>query len=685
MSRKNIYQFPFARYPAVRIALVLASGIVTARQTGLDTLFPLYVVFLGLCFFLLIVEFAKPDNATPAKYRISVATFVIVIFLFGMLRYGIHRKQMSTPEISLQKLFKWQQINFKGTVYNLTPTASGQYHLDIAVDSTYIQDTLIWTHRYNLRGILDSSNTNGLSRPGPGTGIFFKATIRPLEEPRNPHAFDYRKYLASQNIFLHAGIDTVFSRRPPKRNLNWTSFRQRVLGLIDLNFPVENRDVAKALLLGYKNELDRNHKKAYSRVGLAHIMAVSGLHVGFIIAPFWMVIPFFWSFRYGKSTGLSILVVLLAGYAGLTGFSSSVSRAALTGGFITYGKLFHKAGNSINLTAVSAVILLLINPADLFTPGFQLSFSAVFIILLTLPTINSLVFDKIRGRWYGKVANLLVISAVVQVGLFPLLGYYFGEFSLVGPAANALVVPFAGVVVPFALALLPVTALWPAAGRLLNFPNERALSGLEQLVEWGSTVEWSWFAVQPSSAMLFLTWIAAILLLASLNIPELRWKIFCLLLVLLTLNLGIRLQERLKPGVLTVTFFDVGQGDAALVQTPGGRHYLIDTGRWSPGYNSAGHIILPHLEREGIGRLNGVFLSHPHADHIGGAAELLTRLPIDTLYNSGYRYKSSLYRNYHEIAQKRSVPVRNLKSGRRVRLEPGIDLLVYGPASVLDH
>lgn len=678
MSRQNAYRFPFASYPAVRIALLLAAGIICSQFINLPQIITGGILAFGVVLFVISHrKFSK--ELQPRFHHRSLAIYLLLIFLFGLHWSDFHAQKNRMNSSNALNAFVWEEIDVWGDVYNIKPTSTGKYQVDIQVDSTRFPGTPIWQHVYNLRTVLDPDELALPNNLQLGSRINLTATIYPLDEQRNPHQFNYKAYLASQNIYLQAGIETINTITNSTSYLRWSYWRQQILDLIDQNFDEASRPLAKALLIGYKNELDREQKIAFSRAGLSHIMAVSGLHVGFIIAPFWILIPWFWTFRYGKQAGLLILLSTLIVYAGITGFSASVCRASLTGAFLTYGRLFHKIRDSINLTAVSAIILLLINPADIWTPGFQLSFSAVYIILLIMPTVNHWLPAWIAHRWYGTPIMVVIVSLFVQVGLFPLLAYHFGEFSLIGPLANAVVVPWLGILVPFALLLLPVTSLLPSVGPLLNVPNAWFLNRLTQFIDWSSQLEWSWMQVHLESMLIFPLWIAAIFVIATLRIPRLKWKMVICFLSLLAMQSGLTLIQKTIPATLEITIFDVGQGDAALVSTPNGAHFLIDSGRWSPGYNSARYVILPHLKQEGIEKLDAVFLSHPHADHIGGIVELINEIPIDTIYNSGYRYDSKLYERYHRSAAEKGIPVQSIEAGTSFPLDPAILLMAYGP------
>ena len=130
---------------------------------------------------------------------------------------------------------------------------------------------------------------------------------------------------------------------------------------------------------------------------------------------------------------------------------------------------------------------------------------------------------------------------------------------------------------------------------------------------------------------------------------------------------------------LTITALDVGQGDAFHIQTPSGNHILVDAGRWSPGGNSGERTIIPYLEHKQISMLDGVILSHPHADHIGGMPDLIQNIPIQTIYQSDYVYDSGLYERYMSLADSLNVPVQNVESGDIIDIDPAIRLFVLGP------
>ncbi len=680
MNIHDTYRFPFASYPAVRLALLFSSGIVLDYHFSIGLgIWIVITAVLTTCYIL--GEYKYQSSVGAISYDFTICCYLAMIITIGGGWHSLLDYRKPPPEAKIINSYTWEELSFRGDIIQIKQSSTGKLQLDINVDTTYFPDSISWEASYRLRAILNPDEMSYPNTVKTGNQIAFTARVYPLAEKRNPAQFDYKKYLASIGIYSQAGVTSIIHAAPNRNKLfSWTLLRQKVLEAIDRNFSKETASLGKALLIGYKNELSPEDKKAFSRSGLSHIMAVSGLHVGFILAPFWLCIPLFWTLRYGKEIGLLILIGGLFCYAGLTGFSASVTRASLVGGFLAYGKLFHKVRDSKNLTAVAALIILLVNPSDLFAIGFQLSFSAVFIILLTAPVISVYLPYYIRYRWYGQPVMVVIISFIVQLGLFPLLAYYFGEFSIVGPLANAFVVPFLGLIVPAALLLLGLSTLFPVTAHMLNTPIIYFLRILNQFVEQVANWPWSWIQVHIESLLFFGIWTTAIFFIASLPIPKMRWKILGVLLALLCLNQSTGLIEKSQSPTLQLTVLDVGQGDATHVRTPSGKHLLIDTGRWQPNYNSAKYVILPYLQDRGIKKLDAVFLSHPHADHIGGIVELIDTIPIDTIYNSGTPYDSRLYQFYHQKAAQQQIPVVPLTTGDQIPIDPAIRLFVYGPS-----
>ncbi|HET6528465.1 MAG TPA: ComEC/Rec2 family competence protein, partial [Balneolaceae bacterium] len=385
VSIRKTYRFPFASYPAIRLALLFAAGIILDFQ--FDILPALWIaIFAFSAILYLSGEAIYQKTLKTSAYHFAIAGYLVGVMAFGGAWHSIFNHQKVPVEVQVINKYTWQELTFSGEVYEIKQSSSGNFQIDVRVDTMFFE-SVPWPKSFNLRAVLNPGDLALPENLDLGDRMKFTAPIYPLKRQQNPYEFNYKSYLASKGIYAQAGINDILNITENHSVWRWTFFRQKVLDVIENNFSEETAPLAKALLIGYKNELGRETKTAFSRAGLSHIMAVSGLHVGFLLAPFWLLIPFFWALKYGRQIGLVLLIALLFFYAGLTGFSASVMRASLAGGFLMYGRLFHKIRDSKNLMAVAALIILLINPAALFSVSFQLSFAAVYIILLIAPVI----------------------------------------------------------------------------------------------------------------------------------------------------------------------------------------------------------------------------------------------------------------------------------------------------------
>ncbi|PWN05972.1 DNA internalization-related competence protein ComEC/Rec2 [Rhodohalobacter mucosus] len=673
-DQTSTYRFPFASYPAVRIALFLSCGILAGRVTSIHYA-DAAILFFGLCAVWLFIEFILFRYSPAGSVLAAVPLYFLCIFAAGTLLYSFQeeKKERSSEAEGILSLYEGEEVRVTARVVEMSTRSNGRTILVLKVSKTHFAGSLAWQQPYRARVYSDQQMNLSV-----GDVAELSVRVYSFPEKRNPHEFDYGGWLRQERISMHGEVKSV-NQLESYRPGGWLQLRNRVTENVERQFSKSHIPLAKALFLGMKQDLDPGIKSQFSRSGLSHIMAVSGLHVGFIVAPFWILVPFFWGSRFGKISGLLILTCLLTGYAGLTGFTASVCRASLMAWLLTFAKLFHKMRNSVNLTAGAAIILLLADPGELFNPGFQLSFSAVFVILLVMPEVLRCLPSGIRFGRVAPLVSIITISIVVQLGLYPILVSYFGEFSIAGPLANALVIPVLSITVPLGL-LISVTGFFDTGD------IAAAVRTVEYLLDW---IQWvasaigqqdvSYIRAGLPSRFLFAVWTAIVLLVASARIPFLKWKMFVLLLVCISLTyIDLNLK---KPGYHTmdITFLDVGQADAAHIKTPDNRHLLIDTGRWSPGSNSGDRILVPYFSQMGIQKLDAVILTHPHADHIGGISALIDAFEIGIIYQSDYEYDSDLYREYMRKAHEKDIRVATPFGGERLELDPYIKLFVVGP------
>ena len=280
--------------------------------------------------------------------------------------------------------------------------------------------------------------------------------------------------------------------------------------------------VVAAMTLGDKSELDRDLKETYSKVGAAHILALSGLHLSIIYA----IISLFIGWRRIRILSQSFIIVAIWAYALLTGMSPSVTRAALMISIYGLLSLGYRERMSVNTLAFTAIVMLLVNPMSLYNIGFQLSFMAVLAILLFNPLFNRLIPQRVllRYRSVRLLWGMTTVSVSAQLGTAPLVAYYFGRFSTWFLLSNYLVIPLATVILyltVFCVASFWWTALqqWVVAAlsAVVAFMNH-GLEALSRLPY--SSIEHIRFSVLHVA--LIYTIIGSIYLMLSLRFPKAR-------------------------------------------------------------------------------------------------------------------------------------------------------------------
>ncbi|WP_224491604.1 ComEC/Rec2 family competence protein [Robertkochia flava] len=304
----------------------------------------------------------------------------------------------------------------------------------------------------------------------PGFGYRALAEIRPVLPRATPESFNYRAYLNKQGI---AHIVNIHPRTIQITNSkgNWRTFFFRIREKISLNLQASGMSafaggVLKALVLGNRDLLDEGLMNQLRDSGGAHLVALSGLHIGI----FTTVIGFFlWPLRWlpsGKRLHLFFLLTFLTAYVLLTGAPPSVVRAAVMFGFLSAGMLLQQRQSAINTLILSAFVLLLFRPLYLFDPGFQLSYLAVSGILVTSPLLSK--FRSPGNRLLKFFWALTGVSLAAQLFTAPLAVFYFNQFPGTFLITNLLLTPIISFILICGYVLLAISIILPPPGFMVT-------------------------------------------------------------------------------------------------------------------------------------------------------------------------------------------------------------------------
>lgn len=483
---------------------------------------------------------------------------------------------------------------------------------------------------------------NGRAAFDTGDRVRFTASLGEPYNYGNPGEFDYRSYLQLKSIFATGFVKKpgLIEKTAPGRGTAVERHRKRVRELVDSS-SVRNKAFLKALIIGEKGGIDPSEREAFNRTGVAHILAISGLHVG-VVALFGYSAALFLLKRSEllmlavdvrkAALALSLPPVFLYGMT--AGFPVSTVRAVIMAAAFGVTFFLNRGRDFLNTLALSALIILLVSPQSVWDLSFQLSFVAVFSIIYMTPRLNTLLTRekkednalklKKKGVLFqmervltGRLKTAILVTLVAGAATAPILAYNFHRVSLVGTAANLAAVPLTGAVVPLLLLSSLASAFSTLLASVFLTLADIVFSLLLVLVKAFSSLPYASVRVTTPTALEIALYYA--LLFAAVNIKKDRRYRYAALLaaVLFVTDQGYYAWSR-KSSELRVTFISVGQGESELVETPGGETMLIDGGGVWGGFDIGEKVLAPFLWSKKIKEIDYLVLSHAQRDHMDG-------------------------------------------------------------------
>ncbi len=294
----------------------------------------------------------------------------------------------------------------------------------------------------------EQSNNSWLLKPGDE--VIFQTQLNPFDNFGNPDDFNYVRYMEIKGFSASSYIPSSSWRTTGRENISIYTLSQRFRSKAleyykSFNLEHDLYAFISAITLGYKNDLSDQLQEAFRVSGTAHVLAVSGLHVGII----YLVINFMFGFlgKHGKKYVLRqlLVIIVLWWYVFVAGMSASINRATIMLTIKCIGNIKNRKGFTYNNLAAAAFFILIYDPYSLFDISFQLSFGAVIAILFFQPKIHSLYSPTHRTLKY--LWNMTTVTVAAQLGVFPLVLYYFGTFPTYFFITNLLVVPLVGLII----------------------------------------------------------------------------------------------------------------------------------------------------------------------------------------------------------------------------------------------
>lgn len=552
----------------------------------------------------------------------------------------------------------------------------------------------------------------------PGDRITFAAKIKRIRRFNNPGGFDYEKYMAFKRIWVSAYVPerrllAVRKGYASRDFLRIESTRQKIARLIDASSQAAPNGVLKALVIGSRGGITPAMRAEFNRSGVGHLLAISGLHIGIVAGVCFFVVvrllayirPLLW--RAWTRKGAAILALFMVVLYGLlAGMSASTQRAVIMVAVFLLSFLIEREHDLLNTLAIAALIILCIHPPALFSISFQLSFAAVTGILYGLAHFKPLPEPLAVGQrktWYAnlflRMITIAGVSMLAILATLPVLMYYFNQISLIGVAANIIIVPVVGfLVVPLALLSALAGLVFLPLGQtgiklcaqiltptldLVRFFSDLPLAAIKtftpNILEIGLYYGFAWVLLKiiPKDDPLSRS--------GRANTLPKRWAWVLMGLVLLVgaIDTGYWLQYRWGHKYLRMTVLDVGQGSAVLLELPRGKNMLIDGGGFSDNavFDMGARVVAPFLWRQKIMTIDTLVLSHPNSDHLNGLLYIAEHFNVKQVWTNGETPNTQSFNKFKEIITRKGIDAPSFQGLARDRRINGVRLeILYPPA-----
>jgi len=683
--------------PALYFLIPYLLGIVAGGFTSIP--------FLWLWLSVLICLIGSILTRSRAKY-LCYGLLHLAVFASGILRLEI------AADSPIPSHFYDEQVSFSGkTVYQ--PERGETWEACYAVGQVQLLSDP--TQRVSTKFLIRFQEGVPLRY---GKHLTLTGVLRQPQTQGNPGGFDYQAYLARQNVFgiidnqglLRIGKQGGF---PPLRWIE--SLRLRTERVIDSVYsrlntpptrasgletsPTAHTELLKGILLGKRSDVPAETLDIFRNSGTFHVLAVSGLHVGLIAAFCYFGLALF---RMPQKILCLLTIVAVLIYACLVGFRPSVFRASLMAILFLFATVINREADLFNLLAVAALVLLLLNPTQVWDIGFQLSFVAVAAIVYFVPKME----NPLRKLWDAQesgdrslpikfrnaAVKWLVLSYLVtfaaQLGTGPLIAFHFFRAYPLGVVAGPFAVGLVTLIVAVGIVSVCAGFIWVPVAKLLAVLNHVIISFFLSLIGiFGQA--WGVMKLTPPTFGCLAVYVGLCLGTIHWRYVYRQWRMASLIgLSVLTIWIWDRAFHE-EGRLLEVITLDVGQGDAAVIRFPDQQAMLIDGGirrvyyderkQRQVAYDVGKRVIEPYLDVHGIRELALVVLTHPDIDHGGGLAYILQNFAVKRVIGiSDLALDSQTHRRLRSSAKAKGIPYSYVYAGE-IELTPTATLNLLHP------
>jgi competence protein ComEC len=659
------------KYPALITAFPFAFGIAVSYYSGIDLSFlselPL-VILLAATGFSVILIYRTASNRKPFFF-----TFLALLLLYGFLSFQLKYFLIDVNSIgSFIEREKEFKTVLKGTITERPDSKDDRIRLllgNVTIEKgSFNGNVLVTIYKNRFRNETQKKFEYG-------DVIEIEGKLEDLPHRRNPGEFDYGEYLRLHDInavFTAFGYDEIrlHGYDPPGFYTSGILIpvKEYSIRVIDDLVGGDEGEYLKGLVLGERSNITRETKENFVNAGVAHIIAVSGLNVAYVMIILWGILTFIPVRQIYK---IFTTVLFLIFYMNLTGNTPSIIRATIMASIFLLAQVVERKPNTFNIVSAAALVILLIDPRQLFDAGFILSFSAILSILIIYPVLDNWLNNfkwyqsgddkKIHYRALRWAAMLFAGTLAAQLGTLPITAIMFRKISLISLMANLVAIPLSNFTLGLGFIMIFASLISGWLASVFASLNIFLLHSQLVFIEFCAKLDYSFVETYFVDWLLFVFYYLALWQLLVISKQNFNFRIA--VLMLLGINFYVWKAVLNKTDEAEITYLDTGTSATALLTMPQGTSILINAGSSTEKYSSAERNIIPYLKAKGITGLDLLIITSLNKNEFRSLKYLQENFDIKRIYVPAF-YRPVFLNS--DIASSFNRPVIEFVSGHRL-------------------
>lgn len=537
---------------------------------------------------------------------------------------------------------------------------------------------------YSLKEKVVFRNYNKLNYKA-GDIIKTSGHVNKIVGKRNFGDNDMSLYFNSKDIYfqLIGQNSSLIGRSNNFKVLFFYNVRSRISNIINKSLPVEEAAFLNAVIIGDKHFLDAEEKDNFSKTGLSHILSISGLHVAFIV---YLLNTILKALKIKDNYRDIISSILIAYYIAMIGAPPPALRSFIMMLILIWGKHIKRDYDMSSAASLAAILMILHNPLLVHNQGFIISFACIYSIAYIFEPIYAYLGKMIH---ITSIRNTIALSLSVQIGIAPVLIYYFNHISLISIIINIIAVPIVFFIIAIGFIGVIFGAIIPIIGVYIFSLDYYFVSLLSKIIRIASALPYSGLHIPSLHFFAYLLYYFAVIMICYkssnfvLKIKQQKYVFVSIYFAMLVFVLG----NNFYSNNVRLVFLDVGQGDSSLITTTKGRHILVDgggsIGKGDFYYDIGGKITVPALLKLGVWSIDTIIVSHIHEDHLEGLLKVVETFKTGKVILPDTPYESVISRCFLDLCESKGIKILYAKDGDKLVLDKNTEINFLFPEESL--